>query len=388
MTRINFQELKNQQTNAYMQEYFNSKLPLYTPISGGFNWDAANNEGSYNERNNALPPLNEMWQDFAKGARSRGVKADYVTFKKYYDSLKQTQNTQFLKHLSNAEAGGMPLDKIHEVLRENPHLRNKLINATADGGENSTIFRERYNPAAHQTWGQFMEDNPWLIPAGIIGATAGSEFLFGKPGMDEYNKKIKESDRIKNKAEEKYKKYVDKNHPRDKTGKKIPKTKVINGKRVTNPEYAKFTNSKGYKTQTTQYKNNLTKAKDMVDNLDKPQSRYSKWKGKTGGRYSTTAQVAGGFAPQLVEWGAEDLLGFDPEDARFAGDVTGVGVGGAFLTSGIKDIMSGKVKSGLVKSLIGVVQGGGSGYSLFGGGDEGANVAPDQSFIGKPEVIH
>ena len=83
MTRINFQELKNQQTNAYMQEYFNSKLPVYTPNSGGFNWDAANNEGSYNERNNALPPLNEMWQDFAKGARSRGVKADsdfeYIT---------------------------------------------------------------------------------------------------------------------------------------------------------------------------------------------------------------------------------------------------------------------------------------------------------------------
>ena len=388
MTRINFQELKNQQTNAYMQEYFNSKLPVYTPNSGGFSWDAENNKAIYNERNNALPPLNQMWQDFAKGARSRGVKADYVTFKKYYDSLKQNQNSQFLNHLSNAEANKIPLDKIHEVLRENPHLRNKLITATADGGENSTIFRERYNPTSHRSWGQFMEDNPWLIPASVIGATAGSEYLFGKPGMEDYNKTIKESDKIKAKAEEKYNKYLDKNHPKDKNGKKIPKTKVINGKRVPNPEYKKFTDSQGYKSQTTKYKNSITKAKDMVADLDEPKSRFQKITSKKGGRYSTTAHVVGGFTPALVEWGAEDLLGLDPEDARLAGDVAGVGVGGGYMYSGIKDIMSGRVRSGLIKTIIGAATGGPAGYNLFGGGDEGINVAPDQSFIGKPEVIH
>jgi len=344
-------QLKEAASQNYIQKYWESKIPTYSFNSGGFNFDEDSSKAFYNTRANKLPSLQQMWSEFRKGAQSRGLRADYLTFKNFYDQIKNNQNKQFLSQLQTAELQGIPLDKIHDVLRENPDLRQDLINATADGSDESNTFLAQYFPKKEKSLAGTIADNPELLAGGTIAAGFGIDYARTAPGLEEYNEKVKKSDKIKADAKSKYDKYIDKNHPTDKSGKKISKTKTVKGKRVSNPAYKKFTDSKGYKAQTTQYKNSIKSSQDIIKDLKKPEARYKNWLKKTGGKgMGFRGGSLAAMAPIIVESGA-NMAGVKKKDAELMGDVAS-GIGGA------------AIAGNLIKSLLAGTAGGPGGVAL------------------------
>tara|TARA_Y100000593_G_C4302614_1_gene334152 strand:- start:512 stop:1654 length:1143 start_codon:yes stop_codon:yes gene_type:complete len=315
------QKLKEQASAEFMQQYFGEKIPQHLKSAGGFGWNQDDSKAYYQRDLNRLPALNDMWGNYLRAAKSRGVKADYMTFKKMYDEVKKVKQTQFLTHLQNAEARGIPLDKIHDVLRENPDLQQELLNATADGSDVSNQYRAQYNPAPEKSLAQMMADNPATVGLGMVGTAAGADFLFRKPDMTEYNKSLSESEKIKAKANENYSKWEAKNRPMKKDGTFYAKS---------SKQYKDWAKQKKVKNYIDKHNVKIADAEKMVG--DKPKSRYEKWKSKT------SSKPGGGFgyqtllytAPWLAESGA-DLLGLDEESAQTVGDVVGLGTGSALM---------------------------------------------------------
>ncbi len=332
---MSIRNIMAQAQQVYFNNYWKEKIPQYDENDGGFKWDSDNNKAVYNPRSNRLPQLETMWANYKNGAASRGVKADYLTFKKYYDRLKTKHNRDFLLDLQNAELTGISVDKLHDLLRENPGLKQDLINATADGSDVSNQFKSHYFPPKESTFGEMVDEN--ILPLSIAGIStaAAVDYARGVPGQADYDEKIKKSDKIKADAKKKYDKYIDKNHPTDKNGKKISKTKTVKGKRVANPDYTKFTNSKGYKAQTTQYKNSIKSSQDIIKDLKKPEARYKTVTNKfKGAGPSTLGYAAAGFAPTIVEEGLKKA-GVADDSAAMAGDATDIMSGLGLLGMGI-----------------------------------------------------
>jgi len=301
-------QLKEAASQNYIQKYWESKIPTYSFNSGGFNFDDDSSKAFYNTRANKLPSLQQMWSEFRKGAQSRGLRADYLTFKNFYDQIKNNQNKQFLSQLQTAELQGIPLDKIHDVLRENPDLRQDLINATADGSDESNTFLAHYFPKKEKSLAGVIADNPELIAGGAIAAGYGIDYARTAPGQVEYDEKLKKSQQIRDEAK------------------------------------AKLENTKAKKKTTIDgYKKNLKTAETNLENLkkDAPKARYKNWINKTGGK----GMGAGGstlafMAPTIVESGAE-MAGVKKKDAELMGDVTS-GIGGAAIGGNlIRSLMAG-----------------------------------------------
>lgn len=315
------QQMKEQESAKYLEMYFSEKLPQHVANTGGFGWDDSESKAYYQRQLNKLPPLNQMWGDYMNAAKSRGVTANYMTFKRMYDEMKKVKQTQFLTHLQNAEARGIPLDKIHDVLRENPDLQQELINSTADGSDASNQFRAQYNPAPEQSLGQMIADNPGAVGLGMVATAAGAEAIFRAPDMTEYNKQVLESDKIKAKANENYSKWEAKNRPTKTNGEYYAKS---------SKQYKDWAKQKPVKNYIDKHNIKIADADKIVG--EKPKSRYQKWRTKTspttGGSLAKNIGLYAG--PQIAEAGA-GMLGMSEGAAGTVGDVVGLGTGSALM---------------------------------------------------------
>ena len=319
----NIENLKLQASQDYLQKFWSSKIPIYTPDDGGFFFDNDSSKAYYNFRQNKLPNLMEMWSSYRKGAESRGLKADYLTFKNFYDQVKTAQNTQFLSHLQNAEVKGISLDKIHDVLRENPDLKQDLINATADGSDISNQYRAQYFPPKQKTIGGVIADNPLLIPGAATAGAFAYDYATGVPGQADYDADLKKSSKIKRDANKKFKTFVKDNEPIN------PKTKkpYKSGSKT----YDKFLASDKYKEAVDNRNASLKAAKDLKPTTA-PQARYKNLVSKFGKKPSFGGNILAASAPTLVQEGAK-ALGVKDADAEFVGDLTAGGVGAGMLAN-------------------------------------------------------
>ena len=302
---MSIRNIMAQAQQVYFNNYWKEKIPQYDENDGGFKWDSDNNKAVYNPRSNKLPSLEEMWTNYKNGAASRGVKADYLTFKKYYDRLKTKHNRDFLLDLQNAELTGISVDKIHDLLRENPELKQDLINATADGSDVSNQFKSHYFPPRESTFGEMIDENVLPITLAGLGTAAAVDYAMGVPGKTEYDEKLKKSQQI-----------------RDEAKAKLSKTKAKPGGDV-------------YKG----YVKDLKTAETNLENLkkDTPKARYTKVtdKFKTGtGRMPTVGYIGAGVAPTIVEEGLKKA-GVTDESAAVAGDTASIMAGVGMLGMGL-----------------------------------------------------
>lgn len=172
-----FQQRKAKQTEMYNQKYWNAAFSGYTNIRGRINWDADNNNISYNQPTKSLPTLNAMWSDYLAGAKSRGVKVDFLTFKQRYDALKLEKQKGLVSTLTEAKLQGIPIDKIHELLRNEAGLSSELIKTIANSpDENVRAALSEYIPPQQTSLSQSVKDNPALIGGALIGGTAAAGY--------------------------------------------------------------------------------------------------------------------------------------------------------------------------------------------------------------------
>ena len=120
-TGINWGQLKQKTTNNYNSDYWNSKYSSFVDNASQLQVDAQGNVG-YLPSNTEVPSLTQAWSQYLKGAQSRGVKPDFLTFKQQYDALKQERTGVFVKNLETAKLMGANMNSIHELVRDNPEL--------------------------------------------------------------------------------------------------------------------------------------------------------------------------------------------------------------------------------------------------------------------------
>jgi len=128
-------EYKAAQQSKYFNDYWGNSVNAYGNYDGRIVWDSSSNSANWNKPSSSMPNLSAMWSQYAKGARSRGIQPDFVTFKKYYDTLNASRKMNFTKELDSAALRGVPVEKIQDMLRKNPGLRDdliKTINSTQD----------------------------------------------------------------------------------------------------------------------------------------------------------------------------------------------------------------------------------------------------------------
>jgi len=359
------QNLKNQKSQMYNQDYFNSKMPVYTANSGGFTLDA---DGSvkYNERTNAVPSLNQMWGEYARGAKSRGIKPDYITFKNFYDTLNQNQLAQTKKQFIDAfENDNFSNEQITEILRENPHLSKKFYASTSGGGEDDLLLRDALAPKKQTTPSSFWEDHKLKLLAGLGGTAIGAQYLFAPRTPADHATKVKESEKLKNQAKKTHEKYVEKNRPKYTSGKNkgkvIPKTILKDGKRISNPDYVKFKESKGYKTSVSKKEAAIKKAKELIP--EKKLSKFSELR-KNRKLNQTGLGVTPVTLSVLSTEVAEEILkgaGFSEEDAAIGSRIISGSTGAGLGISSIKDL----AKPGMMNKIKGLIKAAGSSHQIY-----------------------
>ena len=356
-------QLKEQSGQAYMQNYWGQQQSLYGGNSGKF---VENDAGKvvYTGRGNELPSLQQLWSQFQKGASSRGLKANYLTFKNNYDMMKKVQDSQYLGHLQNAEMRGIPLDKIHDALQEDPKLRNKLITAAGDGSAEGNQFISHYNPERDTSIGDMIKDKGWLAAPLLFGGKAAYDF-----GMSP----TKEAKTIYDASKSKSQKLLDE-------AKKKRDTAKGKEARAKKPE-TKAQHAKDVKTHAKDVK----KYKTQISKIKQPPTRWSarKWFKPGGGGMGGYGDIAAYVAPGLLETGLKKA-GVKDKEAEIAGDVAGTAGGGYLLTRGILGLIQNKANpaawmqvAGGLSSLYGV----GKEYAtgLFSGDEPDAEVPESQT---------
>lgn len=172
-----FKQRSQKLSQMYNKNYWNTAFSGYTNVNGRINWDSSTNNISYNQPTKALPTLNAMWSDYLKGAQSRGIKADFLTFKKMYDVLKLEKQKGLANTLTQAKISGVPMDKLHELLRKEPGLRSELVKTIATS--NDPAIREalaEYVPPPEQSMQQWADANPGKLGVAVTGATIGGAY--------------------------------------------------------------------------------------------------------------------------------------------------------------------------------------------------------------------
>ena len=172
-----FKQRSQKISEIYNKNYWNEAFSGYTNVGGRINWDATSNKISYNQPTKALPTLNAMWSDYLKGAQSRGIKPDFLTFKKMYDVLKLEKQKNLVNTLTQAKVSGVPISKIHELLRNEPGFRSELVKTISTSQD--PAIREalaEYVPPPEQSMQQWADANPGKLGMGITAATIGGAY--------------------------------------------------------------------------------------------------------------------------------------------------------------------------------------------------------------------
>jgi hypothetical protein len=178
---IDWANLGKQNEDQYLNKYWGNAMTRYSNMGGRIVWDQNTGNAAYTASSNALPSLTRMWGDYSRGARSRGIKPDYFTFKKYYDQLKMTKNQQLVGALRNAQMQGIPMDAIHKAVRGHAGLRDDLINAvnTAGSPEMQAAYSE-FIPPRELTTGEIYQKNKALLGGAGLAAMAGIGYGMGR----------------------------------------------------------------------------------------------------------------------------------------------------------------------------------------------------------------
>ena len=259
--------------------------------------------------------------------------------------MKKVQDNQYLGHLQNAELRGIPLDKIHDALQENPKLRNKLITAAGDGSPEGNQFISHYNPERETSISDMIGEKSWLAAPLLFGGKAAYDFAMSptKEAKDIYEASKSKSQKLLDDAK---KKLAD-------SEKKQKRARTDKSKKKHTKDIAT------HKKAVTKYTNQISKIKE-------PPTRWSarKWFKPGGGKMGGYGDIAAYVAPGIVET-ALKKVGVKDKEAEIAGDVTGVGTGGYLLTRGILGLIRSK---GL--SPAAWMQTAGGAQQLYGAGKE------------------
>jgi hypothetical protein len=281
---INFgekvKEYRGAQQTKYFNDYWGSSVNAYGNYDGRILWDGSTGDAVYSQPTQALPNLAAMWSQYAKGAKSRGIKPDFIQFKSYYDTLKAKRKSDFIGQLKGAELRGIPVDKIQDMLRKNPGLTDDLVKAINEtGDENLKAELGAFVPQQEKTLEQVMNESSGMMGAALMAGGAGAAYAFGKDQTA-----IKESKKLLADAKSKYSKGVadmdaeakqwKKDNPRPKkpTGKE-PQEKRFKTKANYNKAKAK------YDAEQLKYKNDIKQwnedKKSMADSHRKQRSQLS-----------------------------------------------------------------------------------------------------------------
>jgi len=310
----NFNKIKQQALAKYDKQYWGNVHSTYSSMGGRINWDKNTGTASYNAPNIPLPSLPEMWGQYQKGAKSRGAVADFMTFKTYYDQLKQVKRQQLVNSLTQAQLSGIPMDKIHDAIDNHPGLRDELLktlSSTAD--ENQRAALSSFVPPLEKTWGQTL--TPTTLAA--LGATGMGLYGFSQGMIDDTPEGIADRTRRAQFAQrQKLKDYIS-NNPRPIKGEGT-------GIRKNESQAA-------YKKRLDKWKAGRPKP-----TVDQKITRGESWKrrfSKTGTTQSSWLKGAGAtFAPSAVGMLAEKA-GLSDADASSAEALTATGISGVYGTS-------------------------------------------------------
>ena len=320
-TGINWGQLKQKTTNNYNSDYWNSKYSSFVDNASQLQVDAQGNVG-YLPSNTEVPSLTQAWSQYLKGAQSRGVKPDFLTFKQQYDALKQERTGVFVKNLETAKLMGANMNSIHELVRDNPELGKEIVEAMKNSPDMDTrAFIQEFYPGREMTLASVAQDYPGTTALVGAGLGLGAAYAFGTdPAM------IAEAAKGLSEAE---KAITRKTPPSYKTGKNVQKQWMDK-----NPKTGKYTASKAGKIR---YEKVLSDYNSSQDVLKKAKAKFDV-AGKTrAGRWASGwKQPRGGLgagigrgtimaaSPFLVESAARKV-GLDASTARKLGAAAGVG---------------------------------------------------------------
>ena len=267
----NFSKLKQQALAKYDQQYWGNIASTYTNMGGRIVWDNNTGKASYNSPNVPLPSLPEMWGQYQRGAKSRGAVADFMTFKKYYEQLKAVKNQQLIGSLQQAQISGIPMDKIHDAISENPGFRDeivKTISNTAD--ENQRAALAAFVPPIEKTWGQVF--TPGVLTG--LGAAGLAGYGYSQGMVDDTPEGIRQRQTTQNFADRQRLKNYIANNPR-------PKAPVESDYKTSKGNWKKKGNTKAkYNKDQATYRKKLDewKAGRPQTKVDTQTTRSQYWK--------------------------------------------------------------------------------------------------------------
>ena len=293
----NFSKLKQQALAKYDQQYWGNIASTYTNMGGRIVWDNNTGKASYNSPNVPLPSLPEMWGQYQRGAKSRGAVADFMTFKKYYEQLKAVKNQQLIGSLQQAQISGIPMDKIHDAISENPGFRDeivKTISNTAD--ENQRAALAAFVPPIEKTWGQVF--TPGVLTG--LGAAGLAGYGYSQGIVDDTPEGIRQRQTTQNFADRQRLKNYIANNPR-------PKAPVESDYKTSKGNWKKKGNTKAkYNKDQATYRKKLDewKAGRPQTKVDTQTTRSQTWKRRFGGpqstQYGAVKGAAAMFAPEAI----------------------------------------------------------------------------------------
>ena len=297
-----FQNLKQQALDVYDKQYWQDVASTYTDMGGRINFDESTGQASYNMPSRALPSLPEMWGRYQKGAKSRGAVPDFMTFKKYYGELKTIKHKQMIASLQRAQLEGIPMDKIHKAIRNNPGFRDEIVKVIAETpDENARATLAQYVPPIEQSFGQFAANKKGLIGGTLIGGAVAGQYLMDAPDamdLDAVKERLKDSP-----ARPKVSDYKIKNQSRFKKG----------GQKKYEEDL------KAWKKKSKAFKQDL-----RTDITESRQSRLRKFMGKSK-MAAPTAFAASIGAPMIAE-SVSKSMGLNQRDAEKVGAATNIAV--------------------------------------------------------------
>tara|TARA_R110002020_G_scaffold7117_2_gene30070 strand:+ start:923 stop:2251 length:1329 start_codon:yes stop_codon:yes gene_type:complete len=194
-------EYRDTQKNSFLQDYWTNATTSYGNLSGKILWDNDNNRAVYNQPTQSMPNLASMWSQYAKGSKSRGITPDFITFKKYYDTLSAKRKQGFVTKLQTAQLSGVPIDKLHDMIRANPGLAEDLtdvVNSATDPNVKAELAG--FMPQQQKTAGQVMAENQ-----GLIGGAIGLGGIGAAYGLTPDAKKLDDAKSMLDKAKRDYK---------------------------------------------------------------------------------------------------------------------------------------------------------------------------------------
>ena len=351
-------EYRTAQQSKYFNDYWGNAVNAYGNYDGRILWDASSNSANWSQPSSPLPNLSAMWSQYSKGARSRGIEPDFMTFKKYYDTLNVTRKAKFTDALNSASLSGIPVEKIQDMLRKNPGLKDdliKTINATPD--ENQKANLASYLPEQQKTAQQVLQESQGLFGGALIAGGMGAAYAFSpdakrqdaaKKALTEANKKYRQGIKDINTEMSDWDKKNPKPKPegrsKDSKGKVRPGTKAQEAKYKKDlakwkADRLKFETDQGHQQTKSELSADKRAAKRESMRADK--TRVGSYlKGKFGkgspGGLARTAGAAGLWVGAPMATGAlAKAMGFDEATQQAVSEYTGHAIAAGYTTKQI-----------------------------------------------------